>query len=1734
MNDNVTGTFVSGRSGAGRSHRRRPLWHGRSRFFNAVLTVSLIGSLLTVLGVGMPMDVGASVPPLVDSDDLVATAEGLPTVQINGIIWDQAIIGDVVYAGGSFSKARPAGSPVGSNEVSRSNMLAYNIKTGELINSFAPVFNNDIRVIEPAPDGSRLYVGGTFTNVNGISQYRLTALDPVTGAVDTVFSGVLDYRVSAIAVTESTVYVGGRFNTAASFSAPPSPSTPRANLAAFDRQTGYVLPWNPGTDAEVLGLTTAAGGSRVFAAGRFSRAGGSTNRGTAAIEAGGAGNVIPWAANGIVYGSGNNAAIYSISSDGDSVYGTGYHYGSGGNLEGTFSANALTGEVNWVQDCHGDTYDSAPINGTVYTVSHVHYCGNIGGFPQSSPWSVNQRYALAITDHATGTNRRDIWNYPNWAGTPAPSLVAWYPEFGAGNVVGQATWTVEGNDDYVIVGGEFLLVNGKRQQGLVRFANRSSIPGSSGPLRAETNWELNLQSYSTGEVRISFPANIDRDDHRLKYEIIRDGNNSEPIYTTEVESVYWDRPSISYTDTGLAPGSIHTYRVRATDKDGNRAWGPVKSITVASTGSSSPYADAVSADQPRLYWRFKDPSGSTTASAGAGAETGSVGNKSYVTFNQETAMLNEPSDRSASFTNNVASHVSGSFTDVIDSFTLEAWVKTNSNYGGRIIGFSSSEHGTSGTRDRMLYMNNNGSVTFGAYPGSTKTITSRTGLNDNKWHHVVGTLGDDGMHLYIDGVLNSSNRGSDYTGGQGYNGYWRVGGDSLSGWPGTHTRNYLTGLIDEPAVYTKVLAPSRVAAHYEASGRSPALPSGPSDAYGSQMRASDPVFYYRLDEGSGSTANDSGIRSAAGAYVNTVGRSATGAIAGNTAARFTGSGFVRSAAYYDPGNYSAQAWFRSNSSSGGQIIGFGNSATGTSSVSDRQVVMTDTGQIAFNSGGSTVTTDAEYNDDAWHHVVATQGASGMKLYVDGSMVGSSSRAVGRVLTGYWRIGSDNVNGLSSSNGFVGMIDEVAVHDRVLTGSEIVSTYLAGGGEVPNLAPIASFTSSTNFLDVSLDASSSTDPDGSIVSYEWDFGDGGTATGASVAHTYAEAGSYVVTLTVTDDRGGTGTTSEQVTVEPEPANIDPIPDFSITTNGLSVAVNASTSIDPDGSIVSYEWDFGDGGTATGVSTTHAYTEAGSYSVELTVTDDRGGTGNLIKTVTVEEPAGSVVYGFDSFSRTTTNGWGSADQGGQWTVEGPIGLASTNAASGLQRLDIAGRTSGAHLYGLSARDVLGTVEMSIDKPLTGSGIYSYMMVRDTPTGKYQMRIKARATETSIALFRTINGTTTTLASQNLAGLLLVPGRTYNISFSAQGALPTVLDASIWDAESEQPDVSQVHFVDDSGLLQDSGGVGLVNYLTGSATNAPLTVSYDNLMVASGPEVETPPQPNVPPVAAFTGSVSGMEVTVDASASSDPDGSIESYAWSFGDGTVASGAQATHTYTQPGSYVVALTVTDDSGDSDVAIQSIVIESGEGPLLVAGDNFERQVNAGWGDADIGGSWLTDGPVGLAFVTGGAGVHNLDVAGRTVGTRLTGFDASDVQGSVDISIDKPLTGGGIYSYLALRQTGNNDYTLRIRMKTNLTNLAIFRTVNGVATVIGSVDLPFVITPDNVYRVSFSVNGTSPTTLGAKLWNKSDGEPLADDLVVNDSTSALQTGGRLGLSNYLTGSAANAPVAVRYDDLEVR
>jgi chitodextrinase len=178
-----------------------------------------------------------------------------------------------------------------------------------------------------------------------------------------------------------------------------------------------------------------------------------------------------------------------------------------------------------------------------------------------------------------------------------------------------------------------------------------------------------------------------------------------------------------------------------------------------------------------------------------------------------------------------------------------------------------------------------------------------------------------------------------------------------------------------------------------------------------------------------------------------------------------------------------------------------------------------------------------------------------------------------------------------------------------------------GSPPENTAPHSAFTAQCIELSCTF-TDESTDPDGVITARVWGYGDGSGSSDVP-SHTYETAGTYTVTLTVTDDSGGTGAISHQVAVGGPADNIPPTAAFSSSCSALTCSFTDNSS-DADGTIVSRTWDFGDGASSTEADPQHSYNLGGSYTVSLTVVDDDAATGTASEVVTVTVAGTDIVF------------------------------------------------------------------------------------------------------------------------------------------------------------------------------------------------------------------------------------------------------------------------------------------------------------------------------------------------------------------------------------------------------------------------------------------------------------------------------------------------------------------------------
>ena len=322
-------------------------------------------------------------------------------------------------------------------------------------------------------------------------------------------------------------------------------------------------------------------------------------------------------------------------------------------------------------------------------------------------------------------------------------------------------------------------------------------------------------------------------------------------------------------------------------------------------------------------------------------------------------------------------------------------------------------------------------------------------------------------------------------------------------------------------------------------------------------------------------------------------------------------------------------WFKANAA--GVILDeLGQNAINTS-WHDSQIEILPTGEVKIRVWNTASLSLGQVDFGTWHHVTlrydkSTQTLDGFLNGLEASQDVRGDRMApwesGRGQ--YYSLGATDTTNLGSGSYFKGTIGDFRVYNRALTNSEVGDLASRPPSDPqPNQPPTASAAASSTLIEVGQQVQftgSGTDSDGTIVSYNWDFGDDVTFNSQNTSHTYNNTGIYNVTLTVTDDDGATGTDSLTITVNEAP-NEPPAADASgIPISGeapLEVAFTGGGS-DFDGSISGYSWDFGDGASSLSQNPIHTYDSPGTYTATLTVTDDDGATGAGSVNITVNEP------------------------------------------------------------------------------------------------------------------------------------------------------------------------------------------------------------------------------------------------------------------------------------------------------------------------------------------------------------------------------------------------------------------------------------------------------------------------------------------------------------------------------------
>jgi hypothetical protein len=724
------------------------------------------------------------------------TGAALSTWQTNGVVWSVAESAGLVFAGGTFTAVRPPGEPSGSaSSLSRTNLVVLDGATGAPTDC-APAITGSttptVRALDVSPDGRTLYVGGSFTAVDGVSRQHLAAIDLATCTVVPGFVPKPSGIVRAVDATASAVYYGGGMVSVDG----QSRGRAAAAGAVGSAQVGQLLAWAPVLDKEVRAIAVRPGGSEVVVGGDFDTVNGAASNALAVVDPTSGTNLFTYP--GFIE---PESAVKDLTVDDTGFYtgneGTGFQ-----KFDGRIALDWSTHGQRWRDTCLGATQAVVVYDGLLYSGSHVHDCTTMGSFPDGLRYHL---LAQSVSD---------------------PTLLPWFPQTndGIGEALGPRDMVVSRGPGghYMWAGGEFTTVNGVAQQGLTRFGQDPARQA------APTVPTASVTSVEAGQVRVAWRQSFDADDELLSYTVLRDG---VAVHTSTATSWFWSRQQMTFLDEGLAPGAVHKYTVQVTD--GRSTVSSVRSATVA--GTDSAYTARVLADGAQALWRYDETSDVFFADTSPVSEGLTL--RGAAARGAAGAITGEPSP-ALTVPGTTTSSTGATSTSTLHTerrvsppgaFSVETWFKTTTTTGGKLIGFGDKQVLSSRNFDRHVYMTDSGQLVFGVHNGAVRTVTSPAAYNDGAWHHVVATQGSAGMALHVDGVKVAGNT---VTSAMRIDGYWRVGGDNIScrvvtcygvTWPTPPTSDYFAGTLDETAVYRAALSSSTVAAHY-ALGTGTAVP----------------------------------------------------------------------------------------------------------------------------------------------------------------------------------------------------------------------------------------------------------------------------------------------------------------------------------------------------------------------------------------------------------------------------------------------------------------------------------------------------------------------------------------------------------------------------------------------------------------------------------------------------------------------------------------------------------------------------------------------------------------------------------------------------------------------------------------------------------------------------------------------------------------------------------------------
>jgi hypothetical protein len=567
--------------------------------------LSLSLGVITTLAVAVPAVQVLSAPAANAVEPGSLSAQASSSWQTNATVWKLAYGHGDIWMIGDFTRVRPPGDGPGKGERRAYYFAALKASTGALDTAVdhthaftgqkAGTLPLTAGTVAVSPNGTTVYVGGSFTKVDGQQRDHIAAFSTSTGAL-LPWNPDVNAKVGSIVRYGNNVYIGGSFTKVNGLT--------RNRLADVSASTpATLLSWGKGATPQPFAdnsfdtLAVSADGSQVIAGGYFDKVDGltqsadkSTQYNKAVIitgaDATNGGKLEPFPADHIVpvgtdaeqrqSGTGCSSDVKDIVVSGGVAYfaneGTGIHC-----FDGTWAATLSSGKLKWVNRCLGATQAVEVVGDYLYKGSHAHDCQstNHNGDPANFPEGIKGGPRHLLSEKLSNG-----------------FLGPWYPQTNAGPKLGPRAMATDGKQLYV--GGDFTKVDEVGQQGITRFTATTDYamhrPGSP-----------TVTSTQTGVVHISAIPPLDLDDPALVMELFRNGSK-KPIAKTDVTSLFWKRPAVHWVERGLTPNAHPVYRVRAVERYGTHssAMSGPKQVTVDCAGPSQVRAALVRATVSRV------------------------------------------------------------------------------------------------------------------------------------------------------------------------------------------------------------------------------------------------------------------------------------------------------------------------------------------------------------------------------------------------------------------------------------------------------------------------------------------------------------------------------------------------------------------------------------------------------------------------------------------------------------------------------------------------------------------------------------------------------------------------------------------------------------------------------------------------------------------------------------------------------------------------------------------------------------------------------------------------------------------------------------------------------------------------------------------------------------------------------------------------------------------------------